>query len=467
MGLASQLKQGQAVAPPAANVQYASLGQQPGVYPPPAGHVPGQTPYGAAPYPPPAGQMPGQSPYGANPYPPSGGQIPNGSTPYQPPANQAYRPPQNVAYGAPGVQPYTTPGSQTPYGQSNPQAPYGQPASFPGQSQAARPPTGQAYPPPATQPAAYPNQQAYAPPGQAAYPAPSQQPGAYTAPGGYAPQQGPADFNSILNNVIRTNNLTQFYGNPQALAPVLQKLSTVNFAAMAAQWRISQDVCQRLAALSLYDIIVFCDDSGSMAFEEYGSRIDDLKMILERISQVATQFDDDGILIRFFNSSLEGNGIRNAQEVTNLITQVNFSGMTPIGTQLEQKILQPFFFNAVERRQFRKPLLVYIITDGEPSGESRDKLLQVCNRVLQISQQSGFGPGAVSLQLAQVGKDEGAQRFLSSIDNNSVVKDIVDTTSYYELEAEEVARKGGVLTPELWLIKLMLGAIDPYYDNKD
>ena len=29
-----------------------------------------------------------------------------------------------------------------------------------------------------------------------------------------------------------------------------------------------------------------------------------------------------------------------------------------------------------------------------------------------------------------------------------------------ELEAEEYARKGVTLTPELWLVKLMVGAID-------
>jgi hypothetical protein len=37
----------------------------------------------------------------------------------------------------------------------------------------------------------------------------------------------------------------------------------------------------------------------------------------------------------------------------------------------------------------------------------------------------------------------------------------VDATSYYELEAEEYRRKGVTLTPELWLVKLMVGAIDP------
>ena len=44
---------------------------------------------------------------------------------------------------------------------------------------------------------------------------------------------------------------------------------------------------------------------------------------------------------------------------------------------------------------------------------------------------------------------------------------MVDATSYYELECEEFAKKGVNLTPELWLVKLMVGAIDPTYDEKD
>ena len=33
--------------------------------------------------------------------------------------------------------------------------------------------------------------------------------------------------------------------------------------------------------------------------------------------------------------------------------------------------------------------------------------------------------------------------------------------SYYELEADEYARKGISLSPDVWLVKLMVGAIDP------
>ena len=45
------------------------------------------------------------------------------------------------------------------------------------------------------------------------------------------------------------------------------------------------------------------DDSGSMAFEEGGERIDDMKAVLGRTADAATLFDTDGIVVRFVPTS--------------------------------------------------------------------------------------------------------------------------------------------------------------------
>lgn len=54
------------------------------------------------------------------------------------------------------------------------------------------------------------------------------------------------------------------------------------------------ELAHDLATLALYDIVIFADDSGSMIFEEGGERINDLKLILGRVAEVATLFDEDG-----------------------------------------------------------------------------------------------------------------------------------------------------------------------------
>ncbi|KAL0477080.1 hypothetical protein AKO1_006034, partial [Acrasis kona] len=105
-----------------------------------------------------------------------------------------------------------------------------------------------------------------------------------------------------------------------------------------------------------------------------------------------------------------------------------------------------------------------IITDGEPSGEPADRLRQVIQNTKQRISQT-YGPGAFAVQIAQVGKDQKAQHFLGQLDNDPIVGGMIDCTSYYEFEAEEFKKKGVILSPELWLLKLCVGAIDRSYDE--
>ncbi len=74
--------------------------------------------------------------------------------------------------------------------------------------------------------------------------------------------------------------------------------------------------------------------------------------------------------------------------------------------------------------------------------------------------------GTLMARFAQFGKDSGAQRFLGSLYNDPTVGGMVDCTSYYELEADDVWEKVW-LTPELWILKLCVGVIDRSYDDQD
>lgn len=55
---------------------------------------------------------------------------------------------------------------------------------------------------------------------------------------------------------------------------------------------------ERKTNLALMIDFYFVDDSGSMAFEEGGERIDDMKAVLGRTADAATLFDTDGIVVR-------------------------------------------------------------------------------------------------------------------------------------------------------------------------
>jgi hypothetical protein len=241
----------------------------------------------------------------------------------------------------------------------------------------------------------------------------------------------------------------------------------VDFRNLAAQWKMNLELAVDLASLALYDIVIYADDSTSMKYADNGERIDDLKLILERVSEVATLFDEDGISIRPMNSRTSADNIRTAADADRFVAAIKFSGMTPLGTQMEQRILEPMLFAPIKRRNLPKPLLVITITDGEPTNESDHKIFQVIKNAKKITSASQYGPGAVAFEFAQVGKDTEAQAFLGRLDTDRDVGAMVDATSYYELEAEEYRRRGVNLTPELWLVKLMVGAIDPSYDEQD
>jgi len=207
-----------------------------------------------------------------------------------------------------------------------------------------------------------------------------------------------------------------------------------------------------------------------MAFEENGERIDDLKLILNRVAHATSLFDTDGIQIRFMNSPTQGNGIRNEQQVEQLLAQIKFSGMTPMGRELNNKILQPLVVQPARAGQLQKPVLVITVTDGQPTGESFNHVNQVMLQASQELQRNPrYGKGGLSFQFAQVGNDLKAREFLSKLDEDPAIGDIIDCTSNYEVEADEMknANPPVDLTPELWLIKLLLGSIDSSYDTQD
>lgn len=105
---------------------------------------------------------------------------------------------------------------------------------------------------------------------------------------------------------------------------------------------------------------------GSLPFPSSDTRI------ISKVAGACSLFDDDGLEIRFLNSDKQGNGIRSEADAQHFVSKVKFSGVTPLGTSLDKKILQPMLLRPAQSRSLKKPLLVVIITDGAPYPEPRD-----------------------------------------------------------------------------------------------
>ena len=251
---------------------------------------------------------------------------------------------------------------------------------------------------------------------------------------------GPQDAQSYqreLERAIQEKQLQRFYGpgSPgQQMIPQIAQRAAQAVERVVQAWRIPREIANDIVRLALYDVVIYIDDSGSMAFEEDGERIKDLKLILQRVAFAATLFDDDGIDLRFMNEDLPPNqvsGIRSEQQVDAILAGHRFKGITPLGKQLKNKVIDSMLLPKLHSGQMRKPLLIITITDGEPSPEDgkHNPLKDVVRTAIRAAQSSPYGPGAIAFQFAQVGNDQDATKFLATIDNDAEVGREVDCTS--------------------------------------
>ena len=103
------------------------------------------------------------------------------------------------------------------------------------------------------------------------------------------------------------------------------------------------------------------------------------------------------------NANMQGDNIRDSSSAANLLSRCQFSGMTPLGTQMHARILKPMVETAIANRTLQKPVLVITITDGEPTSEPESKIIKVIKNMKAFASKSHYGPGAVAFEFAQVG----------------------------------------------------------------
>lgn len=200
-----------------------------------------------------------------------------------------------------------------------------------------------------------------------------------------------------LEQAIQEKGLHKFYGPG---TPGAQKIPQI--AARAGQqvdrlcqaWRIQREIATDIVRLALYDVVVFIDDSGSMSFEEGGERIKDLQLIMQRVAFAATLFDDDGIDVRFMNDDQIPlnmlSGIRNEQQVEQLLANKRYKGLTPFGTELRKKVIDGMLVPSLRSGQMQKPLLIISITDGQPAGENQNALVETVRYAVDNARRSPY-----------------------------------------------------------------------------
>ena len=93
--------------------------------------------------------------------------------------------------------------------------------------------------------------------------------------------------------------------------------------------------------------------------------------------------------------------------------------MTPLGTQMHNRILKPMVEVPITNRTLQKPVLVITITDGEPTSEPETKIVKVIKNMKAFAAKSQYGPGAVAFEFAQVSRN--TQRLAFSLHSFQVL----------------------------------------------
>jgi hypothetical protein len=234
---------------------------------------------------------------------------------------------------------------------------------------------------------------------------------------------------SLLATVQEKGLQNMYPPNSPAIDQVLSRM-TNQIDQLCAAWRVPREIGQDIIKLSLFDVVLYIDDSGSMQFEENGERIKDLKLVLSRVAYATSLFDEDGVQVRFMNSEERGDNIRSEAQVEQLVQRIQFKGLTPMGTNLKNKVLEPLVLAPARAGQLRKPVLVITITDGQPAGEPQNAVAEsIRAAVEELQRNPRYGRGALSLQFAQVGNDLKAREFLGKLDSEPGIGELIDCTS--------------------------------------
>lgn len=187
--------------------------------------------------------------------------------------------------------------------------------------------------------------------------------------------------------------------------------------------------------LANYDISLWIDRSGSMGTADIAgkSRWAAAQEATGAVARKATEYDKDGITVGIFG----GNTVKTYENVTgsdDLITKIftenEPSSSTPTHKALEMSLNK--YFDAKKAGTNPKPILLVVITDGQPDDKGAVK------KVIVDATQKMDRDEEVAISFLQIGNDGDAANFLRELDDDlqpaGAKFDIVDTKQLNDVE---------------------------------
>lgn len=248
-------------------------------------------------------------------------------------------------------------------------------------------------------------------------------------------------------------------GGSGADAAKLAKLTAV-----LDRFEISIAEANDLVALEDYEIVIIADDSGSMKRaaapperRQLGtpsaSRWDELQETVALIVELGCCFDASGVDIFFLNRA----PVKNVTGPSDPKFMSAFRAPPCGGTPLTEMLAKVASQCGGER-----PVLLFILTDGEPDG-GKQRFCKELTRL--VKRQSTCYKYRVQI-MACTG-DEDAVGWLDAVDREFQEVDVTDDYYSEMLQVLKDARKIHKFTRGDWCMKAMLGPISTKFDGWD
>ncbi|KAJ7749277.1 ankyrin repeat-containing domain protein [Mycena maculata] len=198
-------------------------------------------------------------------------------------------------------------------------------------------------------------------------------------------------FIENVDNFVKENpTLERFFkGNPNYIQELAKKATELENDPSTPLGQ--PDLLPKTIKVTLHQQVIYCDDSGSMKRD---GRWDAQVRLVKKIAQITTRIlpEGDGVALRFINQNVDNSEKLSLQGIGSIMDNMSWqpNGDTAIGTYLRSKILEPLVYSKLQPKTLARPLLISVITDGMPSREKDEALVEAIKECGDKLKQAGY-----------------------------------------------------------------------------
>ena len=225
----------------------------------------------------------------------------------------------------------------------------------------------------------------------------------------------------------------------------------LTLADICRKYQIDISMVEHLTQLENFEIVIVCDDSGSMKQQVDNTtrtRWDELCDIVKIVLDIGVKFDRNGVDIHFLNRNplLK---VKNPEIINETFRKLP-SDYTPL-----VPVLRKLFQSALARENRDKKLLVLVATDGDPTDENGDSTVE---EFLQLMTH-GRNARTTYVSFLLCTDDAETVQCFANLDQTMLN---VDVTDDYETEKEHIRQCKGRDYPFShgdYVVKALVGSV--------